>query len=49
MKKLAARDYEDILQVGLFQAKLLVPLTAALSVPSRRSKVSSTSPTTNAS
>lgn len=47
MKKLAARDYEDILQVGLFQAMLRVPSMTALSVPSLRLKVFSASPTIN--
>jgi hypothetical protein len=40
MKKLAARDYEDLLQVILFPLMLHNKLTAFLSVPSRRSKVS---------
>jgi hypothetical protein len=49
MKKLAARDYEDVLQVSSYQAMLRVLLTSPLSVPSQHSKVFSTSPTIIAS
>lgn len=48
MKKMAARDYEDLLQVSSVHTMLHVTLTAACSVPYQRSKVSLTSLTTNA-
>jgi hypothetical protein len=49
LKKLAARDYEDLLQVTLFPLMLHNILTPSISVPSRHLKDSLRGLITNAS
>jgi len=49
MKRLAARDYEDLLQVSHLTVMLCGIITAARSVPSWHSRICLMSPTTNGS